>query len=1138
MRQGFRGILLCFVAVAACGGEPLWSLGRKDGSAAEFQLQYNPWEYGRTPQLVGHPAMKDFVFTYRIPESGVPERPPVVSGIGSENFRNWMYPGEIVTGLVLVWSEKQPGNRELLLDFAGWRNNGDARDGLALTLPDGSRDYLSLPEDPKEKQFSRRVVFPVAAGENTFRLDAIGNGKYFQVKFDALQLRESTELPSLGRHLRFSFDGFSQIYHPGDRVKVTIDALRIPDGELLWTLSDAFGQKVGSGRAEIRSERAVLELAAAERGYFKLECRAGGLTRDASFVVLEPVAEGRLPESRFGAHALPMDAYYPVWHEEAAEKNIRRAALAGVKHCRYHGLKWNLVAPDSPDRSDWTLVDRKVALAEKYNMTLLLNPWGTPEWASPVKSRKLAPPIGVPQFSVYPPEEGAWRKFVGELLTRYRGRVSRYEFWNEPSYRSVFWLDGSPASYAKLLKGGLEAARAADPDAVIYSGGLFNAAVGFLDEAIRANGGKLYFDVMGIHYPGDEVYQAWRSLLDRNGGADVPLVNTEGHAGNREATSLEQGGAVVKSYVIDAANHVKQTYGFLFFSNNQERQVRSFFDSVGNPQPAYAAFRTMTHRLEGADYLGDLSSDRIAAYLFERDGKAVIAAWALLPGETFRLDNVPPEMTLVDLMDCEKTLATPDGLEVALTTLPVFLEGGDPAVLQKAGQIRSPFRAGAILLPGETLRRRLAPAGDPVKFQMNAPEAWTCRIVDNELILTPPEKTEEGNYRLTGGATVSVGGHEYRFPLELAVRVSLSPVGTNLLRNGDFSNGTAFWWAGKGGKLECRGGEGGERLIEVASAPFGPTGSIPVQFGERYLISASAEGDGGLFGVMYSLFDRNGKRVFPAKDGLNILQHRSTPDRRNYHAVFEIKQPEAVRMSLLMLANLGKPEGRTRFERFGLFRIESRYGIPKLLFQGDCSRGSTPVVADGRLEEWNGIPAMRINSADLVVGDGWKGAADLSATAKLLNDGRNLCFAFEVKDDRFFQNTPETPWEGDSIQFSIDPGLDGRDYHEFTIFRDDSGRCRLIRNHLYWTPELPTGLTRTGEIADAEVVARPVEGGMIYEGKIPFTQLFPLTAETGEFGFSFLVNDNDGSGRKYIRWSDGIGGRKNPAEFGLVRSRK
>ncbi len=50
--------------------------------------------------------------------------------------------------------------------------------------------------------------------------------------------------------------------------------------------------------------------------------------------------------------------------------------------------------------------------------------------------------------------------------------ITHWEMWNEPDF-AIFW-DGSQEDYARLLKVGYMAAKQADPDAVVLSGGLAN----------------------------------------------------------------------------------------------------------------------------------------------------------------------------------------------------------------------------------------------------------------------------------------------------------------------------------------------------------------------------------------------------------------------------------------------------------------------------------------------------------------------------------------------------------------------------------------------------------------------------------------------------------------------------------------
>ena len=67
---------------------------------------------------------------------------------------------------------------------------------------------------------------------------------------------------------------------------------------------------------------------------------------------------------------------------------------------------------------------------------------------------------------------------------------------------------------------------------------------------------------------------------------------------------------------------------------------------------------------------------------------------------------------------------------------------------------------------------------------------------------------------------------------------------------------------------------------------------------------------------------------------------------------------------------------------------------------------------------------------------------------------------------------------------------------------------------------------------------RKTADGMVYEIRIPLRELYPLSGKEDEIGFNFLINDNDGNGRKYIEWAGGIGKNKKPSEYGLMQRKK
>ena len=64
--------------------------------------------------------------------------------------------------------------------------------------------------------------------------------------------------------------------------------------------------------------------------------------------------------------------------------------------------------------------------------------------------------------------------FFSALATRYQGRIRAYEVWNEPNLARE-WGDRlpDPTQYADLMKRCYTSIKAADPNAMVISAGLF-----------------------------------------------------------------------------------------------------------------------------------------------------------------------------------------------------------------------------------------------------------------------------------------------------------------------------------------------------------------------------------------------------------------------------------------------------------------------------------------------------------------------------------------------------------------------------------------------------------------------------------------------------------------------------------------
>ncbi|MBN2641877.1 MAG: beta-galactosidase [Victivallales bacterium] len=83
----------------------------------------------------------------------------------------------------------------------------------------------------------------------------------------------------------------------------------------------------------------------------------------------------------------------------------------------------------------------------------------------------------------------AWQNYCRALAKHFKGRVSRWEVWNEANHGGGFWAPGKPngADYAKLVRLTAEPIKEIIPDAMIIAGAAgAGEIIGFLGEALEA----------------------------------------------------------------------------------------------------------------------------------------------------------------------------------------------------------------------------------------------------------------------------------------------------------------------------------------------------------------------------------------------------------------------------------------------------------------------------------------------------------------------------------------------------------------------------------------------------------------------------------------------------------------------------
>ncbi len=372
---------------------------------------------------------------------------------------------------------------------------------------------------------------------------------------------------------------------------------------------------------------------------------AGGMLRPSLDLAPQELGE-HAGISPFGVNVFLEQEVEPVKREQA----VQLAAQAGFRWLRQeftwedievHGKGDFEDRRHEPARSAWDKYDHIVALAEQYDLQLIVRISNPPAWsrAEGNDAGSYAPPDSYQDLA----------DFAGAVAARYKGRVRYYQLWNEPNIYPE-WGNAAidPEAYVDLLKAGAESIRAVDADAVIIAGALAatvdmdgTAVPGrsfsdllFLQRMYDA-GAAPYFDVMAT-----QGYGLWSGPTDRrmhprvmNFGRpqfirDLMVANGDGHKPiwisemNWNAAPVEvepRYGRVSleeqSAYLPLAYERILNEWPWLGVANiwylkratdlwEQNRQPEAYFRLLApdfTPQPVYESVQTYIASVDGQD---------------------------------------------------------------------------------------------------------------------------------------------------------------------------------------------------------------------------------------------------------------------------------------------------------------------------------------------------------------------------------------------------------------------------------------------------------------------------------------------------------------------------------------------------------
>ena len=369
-------------------------------------------------------------------------------------------------------------------------------------------------------------------------------------------------------------------------------------------------------------------------------------------------------------------------HVEGAEAGAWPSAPFGALRLWDNGTAWSQIEIE-PGVYKWDNLEGALENAKAKGMTDIPMVLGTtPEW----NAKKVSPDdYPQPGAASAPKDLKAWDKWVTEVVTRYKGRITSYQIWNEANLKN-FW-NGTPEEMADLTKRAYDIIKKVDPAALVVSASpstrLTASFEKFFPAYLKALAAKDWpVDVIGFHtYPaanGDPVargalIKATQAALTAAGApADIPLWDTElnyGLAGpganlpKEEITGAKAAGWIVRTYIDDLRYDVARSYWYIWTQKPYDLLgIQAYPGSDGEQ-----GFFALQNWVFGASFDGCTEASNAVTCNFSKDGAKWIVAWA----QTGEVPYTAPEGTQLvcdPLANCQESQA---GASLTLTEVPL-----------------------------------------------------------------------------------------------------------------------------------------------------------------------------------------------------------------------------------------------------------------------------------------------------------------------------------------------------------------------------------------------------------------------------------------------------------------------------------
>ncbi|KRE99422.1 hypothetical protein ASG89_28080 [Paenibacillus sp. Soil766] len=696
---------------------------------------------------------------------------------------------------------------------------------------------------------------------------------------------------------------------------------------------------------------------------------------------------------------------------------------------------------------------------------------------------------------------------------------------NEPDLKGT-----NPSALALQFKQNHENLKAVDSRNLLVEpalGGTEPSSMTWLENLYQSDGlngalVKSYFDVLDVHpyvknhegslpglIPGApemliKKIEDIQSLKAKYGDQEKPIIFTElgwstysGSSYLRPVNPITQRDYLARAYMHAIAGGIKRMHWYDFQDDgldttNLEHNL-GLIDWNGIPKPSYYAYYTMSKVLKDAKYIGVKPGVEHPYYGYEywHEGKNqyITSLWAADEStKTATFKTKDAGLTVVGIDGSYTYLPVSEGsASLTINGAPVFIYSSSSLEISSIDDSFVLKKPSVDIRRGEVIHTAINRFGMGVELDGRL-----------ELIGPSDEWKLEGDVDFTAGTTAI----PITIPVPLNAEEKLQELTIQVVSGNSLISSV---------KLKAN-------VLETIKVRMVPEIAVPGQW-DRWHAAIYVEN---------ATEDKELSGTISVTEAVYLVLGQSSP------IAFNGLLPGEIKKITIPITELPE-QARAKIK----LKVELESGFTKLVerpfnFLAAVNDQTVPTI-DGTLIEasWhNGMPII-INRSDQNKNiANWGGEQDLSGKGYLKWDRNHLYFGMEVQDNIHVQKgTGGDMWQGDSIQFSIDTGrVNGSgsaENNEFGIALGEQGP-------MVWRWLSANGKP-TGEMTTVQGAVTRSGNATTYELAIPWSELLPEGQSPQDkdiFGFSMLINENDGTTRRgWLEYMSGIGSSKNTQLF-------